>query len=97
MRRIPLYMATHGKGQSITKSISLNAELWERIEAKLATMKVRGFSEYCQILLEHDLDTGGRVSRGYMPGTPIPYPEHTPQAMPVAEMPEAKRGKRKAG
>lgn len=55
-------MATHGKGNSVTKTVSLPNEMYEGAEERLATLKLNNFSRYVQDLIREDLKRRGALT-----------------------------------
>jgi len=54
-------MATNSQGNSKVKTVSMDADLGERAEARQKNLKLRSFSAYVQRLIINDLSDGGNL------------------------------------
>lgn len=67
-------MATHSKGSSVTKSISMEPELLRQVAERIASLKIRNFSEYFRKLAEQYLAEQGAIT--YSPTATVRPQEH---------------------
>jgi len=89
-------MATHGKGASVTKTVSIPEGMYAEVEERLASLGITSLSRYVQDLIREDLKARGsltvseksqREARSRLIPNHSSYPSHTSQASLAEDAP----------
>ena len=84
-------MPTHSKGNNVTKTISLPADLDQAVKNRIESIGMKNFSEYARKLFERDLAEQGAIVYESK-GADAPPPEKPTNGKPV-RYPAAKKSK----